>query len=95
MADQIMGKAVADQAGALVVHVIPITRKGSESMTKATAQKLTARRFRILNFRNIDDGWKAEVARRIVIRRSTTKPNDMPPEILDKVEAVFQEVMRR
>lgn len=55
MANQGTGKVMADQAGAPMVHLIPITRKGSESMTKATAQKLAARRFRVLNFRNIND----------------------------------------
>ena len=39
---------------------------------------------------NLTDGWKAEVARQIVIRWSTTNPNDVPPEILEKAAALFK-----
>src|SRR5205807_5702817 len=40
---------------------------------------------------NIDlpDGWKPELARRIVVRWSTTNPKELPDEILDRAEALF------
>ena len=43
----------------------------------------------------LPDGWKAEVARRIVVVWSTTDPKDMPADIMDRVEALFKEVTER
>ena len=53
--------------------------------------KSTAKRQNI----NLPDGWKAEIARRIVIYWSTTNSNDLSPEILDKAETLFKELVRR
>ena len=44
---------------------------------------------------NLPDGWKAEVSRRIVTHWSTENSNDVSPEILDKAETLFKELMRR
>lgn len=44
---------------------------------------------------DLPDGWKPEVARRIVVAWSTTDPKDMPTEILDKAEALFKELTER
>ena len=38
-------------------------------------------------------GWKAEVARRIVVEWSTVDPEDMPSDVLDRAEALFEELM--
>ena len=43
----------------------------------------------------LPDGWKLEVARRIVVTWSTTEPKDMPEEILDRGEALFRELTSR
>ena len=43
----------------------------------------------------LPDGWKPEVARRIVVEWSTTAPKDIPPEVLDKAEALFKELTKR
>ena len=43
----------------------------------------------------LPDGWKLEVARRIVVAWSTTEPKDMPEEILDRAEALFRELTSR
>ena len=43
----------------------------------------------------LPDGWKPEVARRIVVEWSTTNPADMPTEILDRAEALFKELTNR
>ena len=43
----------------------------------------------------LPEGWKPEVARRIVVEWSTTDPIDMPTEILDKAEALFKELTKR
>ena len=40
-------------------------------------------------------GWKAEVARRIVVEWSTMDPEDMPSDVLDRAEALFKELMTR
>ena len=55
-------------------------------------------RFRLLQRRHgveLPDGWKLEVARRIVVAWSTTEPKDMPEEILDRAEALFRELTSR
>ena len=44
---------------------------------------------------NLPDGWKAEVARKIVTHWSTVEPDDILPEILDKAERLFKELRRR
>ena len=44
---------------------------------------------------DLPDGWKPEVARRIVVAWSTTDPKEMPADILDKVEALFKELTER
>ena len=41
------------------------------------------------------DGWKPEVARRIVVAWSTTEPKDMPEEILNRAETLFRELTSR
>ena len=43
----------------------------------------------------LTDGWKPEVARRIVVAWSTTDPKDMPTDILDRAEALFTELTER
>ena len=43
----------------------------------------------------LPDGWKPEVARRIVVAWSTTEPKDMPEGILDRAEALFRELTSR
>ena len=43
----------------------------------------------------LPDGWKLEVARRIVVAWSTTEPKDMPEEILNRAEALFRELTSR
>lgn len=43
----------------------------------------------------LPEGWKAELARRIVVAWSTTNPEDMPAEILDRAEALFTELNNR
>ena len=43
----------------------------------------------------LPDGWKPEVARRIVVEWSTTDPIDIPTEILDRAEALFKELTKR
>ena len=43
----------------------------------------------------LPDGWKPEVARRIVVAWSTADPTDMPSEILDRSEALFKELKER
>ena len=43
----------------------------------------------------LPDGWKPEVARRIAVAWSTTEPQDMPEEILDRAEALFKELTNR
>jgi len=40
-------------------------------------------------------GWKAEVARRIVVAWSTVDPKDMPSDVLDRAEALFKELTTR
>ncbi len=40
-------------------------------------------------------GWKAEMARRIVVAWSTVDPKDMPSDVLDRAEALFKELMTR
>ncbi|MDE2981409.1 MAG: AAA family ATPase [Gemmatimonadota bacterium] len=40
-------------------------------------------------------GWKAEVARRIVVEWSTAAPEDMPSDVLDRAEALFEELVTR
>ena len=43
----------------------------------------------------LPDGWKPEVARRIVVEWSTTDPTNIPTEILDRAEALFKELTKR
>ena len=43
----------------------------------------------------LPDGWKSEVARLIVVKWSTTEPKDMMPDILDRAEALFEELAER
>ena len=40
-------------------------------------------------------GWKAEVARRLVVDWSTVKAEDMPSGVLDRAEALFKELRTR
>lgn len=40
-------------------------------------------------------GWKAEVARRIVVLWSTVDPEEVPADVLDRAEALFKELARR
>ena len=41
------------------------------------------------------DGWKPEVARQLVVAWSATKPNDIPTDVIDRAEALFQELNGR
>ena len=43
----------------------------------------------------LPDGWKSEVARRIVVEWSTTDPIKLPTEMLDRAEALFEELTGR
>ena len=43
----------------------------------------------------LTDGWKPEVARWIVVTWSTTEPQEVPEEILNKAEALFKELIGR
>jgi len=43
----------------------------------------------------LPDGWKPEVARRLVVSWSTTEPKEMPADILDRAEALFKELTER
>ena len=43
----------------------------------------------------LPDGWKPEVARRIVVAWSTIDPEDLPAEILDRSEALFKALTER
>lgn len=43
----------------------------------------------------LPDGWKPETARRIVVAWSTTDPKDMPADILDRAEALFDKLTER
>ena len=43
----------------------------------------------------LPDGWKAEVARRIVVEWSTTPTKEIPPETLDKAERLFKALAKR
>ena len=43
----------------------------------------------------LPDGWKPEVARRIVVKWATTEPTSVPTEILDRAEALFKELTKR
>ena len=40
-------------------------------------------------------GWKAEIARRVVVTWSTVDPEDMPSDVLDRAEALFKELTTR
>ena len=44
---------------------------------------------------DLPDGWKHEVARRVAIEWSTTDPNEIPTEILDRAEKLFKELANR
>ncbi len=44
---------------------------------------------------DLPTGWKAEVARRIAVEWSTADPEDVPSDVLDRAEALFQELMTR
>lgn len=43
----------------------------------------------------LPEGWKPEVARRIVLSWSTAKSTEIPEDILDRVERLFKELTRR
>ena len=43
----------------------------------------------------LTDGWKPEVARRIVVAWSTTQPKEVPEEILVRAEVLFRELTSR
>lgn len=53
--------------------------------------KSAARRHRV----KLPVGWKAEVARKIVVNWSTLSPSEIPPEILDRAEMLFSELTSR
>ena len=43
----------------------------------------------------LPDGWKPEVARQIVVEWATTKPEDIPQDILNRAERLFGELSSR
>lgn len=43
----------------------------------------------------LPDGWKPELARRVVVEWSTTAPEDFPADVLDRAEALFQALSER
>ena len=43
----------------------------------------------------LTDGWKPEVARRIMVEWSTTEPKEVPEEILVRAEVLFRELTSR
>ncbi len=47
------------------------------------------------NGAELPDGWKAEVARRIVVEWSTKHPKEIPSETLDKAERLFKALVKR
>ena len=53
--------------------------------------KNSARRLNV----ELPDGWKAEVARRVVVTWSRTEPRDMESDLLDRAEALFEELTKR
>lgn len=53
--------------------------------------KNSARRLNV----ELPDGWKAEVARRVVVTWSRTEPKDMQSDLLDRAEALFEELAKR
>ena len=53
--------------------------------------KSSARRLNV----ELPDGWKAEVARRVVVTWSRTEPKDMQSDLLDRAEALFEELAKR
>lgn len=53
--------------------------------------KSAAKRYDVV----LPDGWKPEVARRIVVALSTTDPTDIPSETLDKADALFKLLAER
>lgn len=62
-------------------------RKGSlVDQIKSAAERYNA---------DLRDGWKAEVARRIVVDWSTVDPEEMPAAVLDQAEALFKELTAR
>lgn len=43
----------------------------------------------------LPSGWKADVARRIVVEWSMANPKDTPADLMDRVEALFKELTQR
>ena len=41
------------------------------------------------------DGWKPEVARRLVVAWSEAKPEDIPIDVIERAEALFKEINKR
>ena len=64
---------------------------GSEDNSLVDRIKNAARRNNV----ELPNGWKAEVARQIVTQWSKTNSNDILPEILNKAEKLFKELMKR
>lgn len=64
---------------------------GSEDSSLVDRIKNAARRNNV----ELPNGWKAEVARQIVTQWSKTNSNDILPEILNKAEKLFKELMKR
>ena len=53
--------------------------------------KIVARRHGI----DLPTGWKAEMARRIVVNWSTMDPKDIPTDIVDRAESLFEQLIDR
>jgi hypothetical protein len=44
---------------------------------------------------DLPDGWKPELARRLVVAWSTQDPNTLPADMLDRAEALFKALNER
>ncbi len=91
-----MEDIVGEEAILLVLKEIAVknfklNQEDRDKGSLVTQLKSAAGRYGVL----LPDGWKPEVARRIVVAWSTTDPADMPSEILDKSEALFKCLMER
>jgi hypothetical protein len=45
--------------------------------------------------KSLPEGWKPEVARRVAVAWSSTKPEDIPQEVLDRAEILFKRINER
>ena len=70
---------------------LKLNQEDRDKGSLVTQLKSAAERYRVV----LPDGWKPEVARRIVVAWSTTYPADMKTEILDDSEKLFNALTER